>query len=114
MAGSQDGAVMTVAQAKARLHEVGQNPGAGMKWLASPLLRTGLIVAVGAIAAKAIFGRRGVRRDNSASSGGAMSRAVIQALLAAAPMLIKHFIRSSPRAGDSSPASPVGKAPAAA
>lgn len=101
MAGSQDGSLMTVAQAKARLHEIGHGSGDAMPWLANPLVRAGMLVAVGAIAGRAIFGRRGTKGGQSAGLHGQMSRVVMQALLAAAPMLIQHFVRASPRAGES-------------
>jgi hypothetical protein len=83
---------MTLAEAKARLVELGQKRSVPAKILADPLARTGLLLLGGVVA-----GRLLLRRPGNDGAGASIRRAAVRAGLAAAPALVEQFVHGIAR-----------------
>ncbi|MFN7430949.1 MAG: hypothetical protein ACK5TP_10270 [bacterium] len=107
MAGTQDRTLTTVAEAKARLLELGQRPAEPHTLLGNPIVRAGILLAGGALLGRA-FRKRSKHaqpsKDQPTNSGTDPGQAsplrhiAMQLLLAAAPLLMKHIAESISKA----------------
>lgn len=87
MAGPPNGNVISPAEAKRRLLELGNNESLSSKLLGSPVARAGLLLVGGALLGR-LIGRRG-----KGGAGASLRRAVLRTGLAAAPLLVEQFVR---------------------
>lgn len=87
MAGTPNGKLTSVSEAKSRLRALGERRPAISAALSSPAVRIGAIVLAGAL-----LGRRWRRRDRTGVAS-ALRRAVVRTGLAAAPLLAEHLVR---------------------
>jgi hypothetical protein len=105
MAGTQDRTLTTVAEAKARLLELGQRPAEPHTLLGNPIVRAGILLAGGVLLGRA-FGKRNKHaqpgKDQPTSTEpnptSAVRHIAMQLLLAAAPLLMKHIAESISKA----------------
>lgn len=90
MARSPHGTLMTPAEAKLRLHELGaQTPPPGRS-LGSQALRIGTMVAAGMVVSRLMRRRKGERQAVSS-----LARTTRTVLMALAPMLIQQLARGA-------------------
>ena len=88
MARTQDGSLMSVAEAKARLRELGlRKSEAPTGFLESPLFRSGALLLGGAL-----LGRLFKRGGKPAASG--IGDTIVKSMAAAAPLLIATLLKS--------------------
>ncbi len=105
MAGTQDRTLTTVAEAKARLLELGQRPAEPHTLLGNPIVRAGILLAGGALLGRAL-GKRSKHaqpgKDQPTSTEpnptSPLRHIAMQLLLAAAPLLMKHIAESISKA----------------
>lgn len=88
MAGTPPREVMTVAEAKARLLELSQKKHSALDFLASPAIRQTVMILAGALLGSRVISGR---KDRLGSS---LSRILIRAAMAVAPLLVQELLRA--------------------
>ncbi len=87
MAGPPIGNLMSAADAKARLRELGKRDFAAGSILRNPVVRAGALLAGGLFLGRVL----GARRKDS--TGSSLRRTAVRAGLAAVPLLVEQFVR---------------------
>lgn len=93
MAGSQDGTLMTVAEAKERLRDLGRESAPAKGMLSSPLVRIGGALLIGTVLGK--VGRAGKKEGGGGGNGekGEWLRSLaLQVLASAGPGLLDQLM----------------------
>lgn len=87
MAGPPNGSLMSAADAKARLRELGARNSAAAALLGNPAVRAGAFLLGGLLLGRVVGGR------GKEGAGTSLRRMAMRAGLAAAPLLVEQFVR---------------------